>query len=141
MEKTVSIIVSDNLSNILFLKNCSNKQKYANKWDIISGKIEDDETAYEAFYRELFEETGIYNTYSIQRMEPYIYDEEEQGINFNNTNNQKYLVHLFFCKTTQKNIKLSREHSEYKWCKYSDFFKMEHTFPAIYDIKKFYGLT
>ncbi len=83
-------------------------QKYPNIWQMTTGKIDKDEKAYEAAIREIKEETNldINELYVVPNIN-YFYDNKDDSITI-------IPVFVAIVKATN-NIKLSSEHSEYKW--------------------------
>ncbi len=91
-------------------KKENNKGKYLqNSWQMISGKIEKGEKAWQAALREIKEETGITpdSLYSANKVE-YFYEVNQNCIN---------LVPIFVGSVENEvEVRLSdSEHNEYKW--------------------------
>ncbi len=102
----------DNVNNFykhLLLKRSPRNKIYPNVWQVITGTIELGETAIETALREITEETGLVVTQGWNI--PYI----SQYYDIN-----KDAIGLAPCFGTIVNnslqIKLSEEHTEYKWC-------------------------
>lgn len=80
----------------------------SDSWQMVSGKIEKGEKAWEAALREITEETGLIpdRFYSVNKLEQF-YEASQNCIN---------LVPIFvgFIDSDQP-VKISPEHSEYKW--------------------------
>jgi 8-oxo-dGTP pyrophosphatase MutT (NUDIX family) len=130
MVKTVSIIIQNKMGQILTLKNASYKKWHPDKWDIVSGKVEINETPIDAFKRELFEETGITEFVDFKTYDPHEYN--DQG--------KMCLVYLFVCKVNIVKPKLSNEHVDHKWMSISDFFKSDYAIPAKTDLRLAFGI-
>lgn len=85
-------------------------QYYPNLWQMVSGKIKDNEKAYEAALREIKEETGL--TPEKIWIAPNInsfYSPDDEYIS---------LIPVFAAKVAyDSEIIISTEHSEYKWSK------------------------
>jgi dATP pyrophosphohydrolase len=97
----------------LILKRCSKYLK--DSWQMVSGRLEKHETAWQAAIREIKEETGITPDalYSLNKIESF-YEIEQNCIN---------LVPIFIAFVDRKKsiIKLSDfEHDEYKWVTAAD---------------------
>ncbi len=129
MIKTVSIVIINNEGKILALKRSALKKWYPAKWDIISGKFEENETPEECFKRELYEETGITEFILTEIKEPYIYS--EAGL--------QWLVHSFLCKIDHNNIKLDAEHSEFKWMDIKELLESDHATPLKTELRVFFN--
>lgn len=131
MIKTVSIVVVNEEGKLLALKRGENRKWYPNKWDIVSGKIKDNETSDECFRREIFEELGIEEFRYVKKIsEPYTY-EEDGG---------KWLVHSFLCKIDHSDVKLNEEHSEYKWVDLKAFLLLDYAKPLITELEVFFDI-
>lgn len=80
----------------------------SNTWQMVSGKIENGEKAWEAALREIREETGLKpdRFYSAEEVELF-YEVSQNCINI-------VPVFVGFIDSNQS-VKLSPEHSEYKW--------------------------
>ncbi|MBI5229277.1 NUDIX domain-containing protein [Candidatus Micrarchaeota archaeon] len=130
MIKTVSIVVINDEGKILALKRSPDKKWYPGKWDILSGKIEEGESPDECFKRELLEEAGITDYHDVETRPPYVY--EEAGL--------KWLVYSFRCKTSQSDIKLDSEHSEFKWTTLEELINSEHATPLRTELHVFYEI-
>jgi dATP pyrophosphohydrolase len=97
----------------LLLKRSKDKIPYPNIWQVITGTIEDDETAIECAMREFLEETGL-TALKIWTL-PYITSF------FNPTKDH---IHMSPCFGVLANmnqvVKLSPEHQEYQWLSYDE---------------------
>jgi dATP pyrophosphohydrolase len=91
----------------LILKRNSNSKIYGDMWQVITGKIEIGETAYNAAKRELLEETGhdCINLYHI----PFV------GSFYDWRNDNIETIPCFAAEINSNEIQLSAEHSEYKF--------------------------
>lgn len=88
-------------------------QYYPNLWQMVSGKIKDSEKAYETALREIKEETGLspYQLWIAPNINSF-YSPDDEYIS---------LIPVFAAKVDFDSIvKISNEHSEYKWLKPSD---------------------
>lgn len=88
-------------------------QYYPNLWQMVSGKIKDSEKAYETALREIKEETGLSpNQLWIAPNINSFYSPDDEYIS---------LIPVFAAKVDFDSIvKISNEHSEYKWLKPED---------------------
>lgn len=85
-------------------------QYYPNLWQMVSGKIKDDEKAYETALREIKEETGLIpeKIWIAPNINSF-YSPDDEYIS---------LIPVFAAKVDyQSQIKISTEHVEYKWLK------------------------
>ena len=120
------------------------KRKNKDIWQAIAGGVEDDETYLEACKREASEEAGIsYNTKVI---------ELESVCTIPVVNVTKDFIwgediclvyeHCYGIDAQNENIKISQEHSEYKWCTYEqakDLLKYDSNKNALWELN--YKLT
>ncbi|MBM9617002.1 NUDIX domain-containing protein [Desulfobulbus rhabdoformis] len=94
----------------------------SNSWQMVSGKIEKGERAWEAALREIKEETGLVpdRFYSANEVELF-YEVNQNCIN---------LIPVFIAFIDSKqSVELSSEHSEYKWVSAEEsaaFISFEH---------------
>ena len=87
----------------LIIKRSSDDRVFPGHWDLPGGKLEHDESPEKGLKREVKEETNL----EINVFDPvFSYLETEFA--------QAYLT-VFECEITSGEIKLSDEHSEYKW--------------------------
>ena len=83
-------------------------QSYPGIWQMVSGKIKENERAYETAVRELNEETGLkpLKIWSVPKVNSF-YSSKLDSIN---------LIPVFAMKVEERtNVIMSYEHSEYKW--------------------------
>ena len=97
----------DNLNpKFLILKRASN-QLYPEIWQSITGKIKQHELAYKAAIREFKEETGltIKHMWTLDHVN-HFFEPKMDRLN---------IVPIFGIESENKNVKLSNEHSDFKW--------------------------
>ncbi|MEJ5305499.1 MAG: NUDIX pyrophosphatase [Ignavibacteria bacterium] len=114
MSKVVSTYIELHIMKIendqlkfLLLKRSPN-EKYPNIWQMVTGKIRDGEKAYETALRELKEETGLAaeELFTVPIVNSVYLSETDEVC----------LIPVFLCRVNEKSeIKISEEHSEYKW--------------------------
>lgn len=100
----VALATIEGTKKILLLK-----RKKESFWCHVTGKIEDNETAWQAFIRELREETGVLinHLYSAEYIEQF-YEHQKNCIT---------LVPIFVALLpNDTEICINEEHTEYKWC-------------------------
>lgn len=80
---------------------------FVDKWDIPGGKLENDETLFEAISREIVEEVDL----KLERIICTLSSSKFEG-----KLGDKLIIYrnIYLCKASGK-VKLSPEHSEYKW--------------------------
>ncbi len=91
----------------LILKRASN-QKYPSIWQMVTGKIQQNEKAYQAAIREIKEETdlNVDEIYTVPNVNSF-YDHVDDSVT---------IIPVFVAVVKQEqDVKLSDEHSEYKW--------------------------
>ena len=99
----------------LLLKRSNNKI-YPGIWQGVTGKIDNDEIPYKTGLRELKEETGLIaeRMWSIDKVNMF-YDAQSNIMN---------LIPVFGVLVNSKNVVLSEEHNEYKWCDIDETIKL-----------------
>ena len=95
-----------NGDKILLLKRSDKTKKFAGLWDFPGGRHDRDETPSEALIRELKEETN-FDVEAGKEIKNLNYKDDGWDIKF----------YYFEPKILQGELKLSDEHSEYKWFK------------------------
>ena len=105
----------------LLLRRCG-RYLFGN-WQMVSGKIEEGEKAYETALRELQEETGINKQKSDLIFDDLshkfmIYSEWIDRYKEYTYSNKEYIFSLKL--NDEVSVKLSREHSSYKWVDLND---------------------
>lgn len=100
----------------LLLKR-SSKEIYPGLWQMVTGRIEENEKAYETALRELKEETSLQPTSFW--VVPYT------NSFYSHENNFMCLVPIFVAEVeNSSNVILSDEHCEYKWVKRNEAVKL-----------------
>ena len=81
---------------------------YPGTWQGVTGKIELSETPYETALRELMEETGLVanRLFNVDKVNTF-YDSKRDTMN---------LIPVFGAIVNTTDVKLSNEHTEFKWC-------------------------
>lgn len=97
----------------------------AGHWDLPKGKIEDGETKQEAALRELMEETGLTAEIDNDFEETinYIFTDyvsEEASAKSGDKQLAQKTVYFFAGQATNDQVKLSDEHTAFKWLSYKD---------------------
>ncbi|MDX1700877.1 MAG: NUDIX domain-containing protein [Melioribacteraceae bacterium] len=98
--------IIDGKIRFLILKRAST-EKYPNIWQMVTGKIRENEKAYETAIREIKEETAL--TVS------EIYIVPKVNLFYNSDDNSANMVPVFLAIVQNDNVILSSEHQEYKW--------------------------
>lgn len=83
-------------------------EKYPNIWQMVTGKIKENETAYQTAIRELKEETGLTaeEIFSVPIVNSVYLSETDEVC----------LIPVFVCRVSEDSkIKISSEHNEFKW--------------------------
>ena len=105
----------DGNPKFLMLKRSPQKM-YGGIWQCITGKIESDEKPIETAIRELNEETGLspINKWTVDQVN-HFYEAEFDRMN---------LIPIFGVEVDSLKVKLSDEHSDYKWCELEEAVKL-----------------
>jgi len=96
----------------LLLKRNENDKVYPGIWQVITGGVQDFETVRDGVFREIEEETGINPdaVYSMPRINSFYFDYGDALC----------LSPVFLALTESKDVRLSEEHTEYKWVSYKE---------------------
>lgn len=100
----------------LLLKRGKN-ETYPGLWQMVSGKVNEGEKAYEAALRELFEETTLrpMNFWVAPNINSFYYPETD-SVNF---------LPVFLCEVKPEDeVRISNEHEEYRWVTPDEAFGM-----------------
>lgn len=100
-----------------YLVVCRSAEKYPEvgaKWDIVGGRINTGFSLLENLKREVMEETGL----EIMS-EPKLITAQDI------LKTDKHVVRLTYAGFADGEVKLSDEHSEYKWLSFEDIIKLE----------------
>jgi len=124
-----AIIKHSNTNKVLVLKR-EDTDHLKNKWELMYGRIDQFEELEEGLKREVIEETGITDlkinklmrVWHIHRGQEKTADNEIYGF-------------TFLCETNTTKIKLSREHSEYRWVNPEEALKLIETVGIKRDIE------
>ena len=87
------------------------------KWETPGGRIEPNEDPKNTIIREIKEETNLYCELLVKL--PILYFKNEE---LNST------AHVFVLKSNSNKVKLSDEHSEYKWCTFDEVKTLDTVF-------------
>ncbi len=96
-------IVKDN--QLLIVKRRPNDVQKPGIWEIPGGRLEVGESPFDGLKREIMEETGL-DIDVLQVMDVR---------HFKRADAQLITMLVFLCKTKEKNINLSEEHTDYEW--------------------------
>ncbi len=98
---------------LLIMKRADSDENDGNLWDIPGGKIEPDESVFDAITREVFEETGLSAaSISIEDLHGLIIGDFDSG--------NKLVIAVYECNSSTTKIKLNEEHSDYRWVNLSE---------------------
>lgn len=99
--------IENDQMKFLLLKR-SPDEKYPNIWQMVTGKIKENEKAFEAALRELKEETGLnaLEVYSVPVVNSVYLSESDEVC----------LIPVFACRVNANSeVRISNEHIEFKW--------------------------
>lgn len=89
--------------------------KYPSYWGFVKGNIEQNESVKETVLRELEEETGIKDGVLIEGFK------EENKYTYRREGKLVFKIVIFLLlETNTKEIKISFEHEDFKWCDYEE---------------------
>ncbi len=126
---TVAGVVK-NKGKILILKKSEDDYSYPNRWSFCSGYVKEFESAEETVLREIKEETGL-NARITKRGELLqVYDKN---------NDKNWVVMVFLCEVSSRNVKLDHENTEFRWISHKEI-KKYPTVPGLEKDLKVLGL-
>ncbi|MFZ1626764.1 MAG: NUDIX domain-containing protein [Candidatus Moraniibacteriota bacterium] len=97
--------------NILVVKRSEKDDHKPGVWETPGGGIDHEEAPQEALIREVFEETGL----DVMVQEPF------NVFTFRKDTGEFKVGITFLCDMARGEVKLSHEHSEYRWIRASEF--------------------
>ncbi len=112
---------------ILVLKRSSTDDFNSEIWETVGGGMKEEESPEEALKREIMEETGI----EVKVVEPF------RTFTFRKDTGEFKVGITFICDYISGEIRLSEEHSDYKWIKPEEFENLE-SIPSLYEEIKLY---
>jgi len=106
-------VIVNSREEFLILSLPINKEFTKEAWMLPGGRLDEDDQSERGLQREVFEETGL----KIKVISPV------HTARWGTENPPKYAV-FFLCKTIGKHsVKLSHEHTEYKWVRFGEIKK------------------
>lgn len=115
---SAKVIVKDK-GKILFIKR-SATDSFGNKWELPGGKLDYFEVINELVKREVFEETGL-----VTRVDKHILYINSHVLNQGKYRGYTFIETISEARLIAGRIKLSVEHSEYRWVNPKDIFKLD----------------
>lgn len=111
----------------LLLKRSKTKEPYPGIWQIVTGRFEKNEKAYETALREVKEETGLnpVKCFAAPKINEF----------YTPHNDKIYLIPVFVVYVENEIVILSNEHTEYEWCSYTEAFKKVHWYSQKENLK------
>jgi 8-oxo-dGTP pyrophosphatase MutT (NUDIX family) len=105
----VAAILENHKDEILLIKRSSHME-YPDCWEDIGGRLEQSETPEDGLRREIFEETGIEDIEIVKPLTMFhVFRKNEKKA-------ENELIGIsYWCKTKTSKVKLSDEHTDYKW--------------------------
>ena len=105
----VAAILENHRGEILLIKRSSHME-YPDCWEDIGGRLEQSESPEDGLRREIYEETGIEDIEIVKPLTMF------HVFRHNEKKAENELIGLsFWCKTNTSEVKLSDEHTEFKW--------------------------
>ena len=126
---TVTGIVK-NKGKVLILKKSEDDYSYPNRWSFCSGYVKEFEPAEGTVLREIKEETGLNAKITKSGKVIRVYDRN---------NGKNWVMMVFLCEVSSRNVKLDHENSEFSWINYEDI-KKYPTVPGLEKNLKALGL-
>jgi 8-oxo-dGTP pyrophosphatase MutT (NUDIX family) len=104
-----AVIVHEKTGKVLITKRSDDNPFNAEKWEVVYGRVEQGENVEEALYREVKEELGEIEL-DIKKILRFWHFYRGEKVPANEIMGLTYL-----CSTRTENIKLSHEHSAFRW--------------------------
>ena len=101
VDTVAKAVIIDNKDRVLMLKRSDYLKKFSGEWDLPGGHLKEDENLISGLEREVFEESGL-------EIEDPVFLSKMENLNF------------FYCNYNSLEIKLSHEHTDYKFFEKSD---------------------
>ena len=131
MKKGVNVIIMQD-RKALVLKRSSSSKFSPNLWDLPGGKVEPKENLKEAVVREAKEETGL----EVKPKNNYFYIHYYPD---NSTReNAEMAIYAFETELIGGKVKLSQEHSDFKWVSRSNWKELDYTSSVRMTLKRLF---
>lgn len=114
---SVCVIVNQDNEFLLVKRSNHSGQWMPNKWALVGGKIEEDETPERACVREIKEEVGLEITKLLKR---FVIQRSEDNVEY---------VFATRYDGDPENVSLNPEHTEYGWFSYDEIYEMNDKVP------------
>ena len=101
VDTVAKAVIIDKKNRVLMLKRSDYLKKFAGDWDLPGGHLKEDENLISGLKREVLEESGL-------EIEDPVYLSKIENLNF------------FYCSYNSLEIKLSHEHTDYKFFEKSE---------------------
>lgn len=115
---------------LLAMKRSPNKDAGPNLWESLSGRVEHHEEPYDAIKREVLEECGL--EVEIEERPVDVYMSKRLG--------HPMLLLVYKAKHLSKEVKLSSEHTEYRWVTIDEFERLTPLKRLVKAAKKAFAL-
>lgn len=111
----------------LLLKRSMDKEPYPGIWQIVTGKMEGGEEAYNAAIREVKEETGLNpeKCFAAPKINQF----------YTPHNDKIYLIPVFVVEVINEKIKLSDEHTHFDWLNFKNAYTRIHWYSQKENLK------
>lgn len=115
-------IIKRSDGKILVLKRSSEDDHKPNVWETVGGGMDREETPQEALQREILEETGL----MVKVEQPF------NVFTFKKDTGEFKVGITFLCNFVSGEVKLSHEHSDFRWIDPKEFAEMESV-PSLHE--------
>ncbi len=133
----VTKVLLKNKDKYLAIKRAPNDRYGQGDWDLPGGKMEKNESVKQSLVSEVREETGIIIKEEDISKVSSIFDQSSEHKKYKG---YWYILMCFFATTTEFNVVLSEEHTDYKWVTKDELLKLITKNHYITAIKDFWGI-
>ena len=125
-----ALILNPEKNKFLIVKRKKSDSIHSSLWAFPGGKVEGDEKLIDALKREVKEETNLETNGDFKKLSEFGYKKPSGCIT---------LGICFNCTALSENVKISKEHDDFKWIKPKEFLKYNHIPGLEKEVKKVFS--
>lgn len=122
-----ALILNPQKDKFLIVKRKKSESIHSSLWAFPGGKVEGNEILIDALKREVKEETSLEVNDDFKKLSEFEYKRPNGGVT---------LGICFSCIALSENVKISKEHDDFKWVKPEEFSKYNHILGLEKEVKK-----